>query len=140
MPAQSILYRLFGIGGVPATAMAALRQEGLVLVEEGVRGWITYRNFRAPGKRSSYRVSWFVGSLVITQARFAAFTFSKPIVNIALEAEWLEKLRCELEGDSRLLVTFEAATFDTAVSGTIECRFTTPKAHLFIDQIRARAS
>ncbi len=138
--AKSFLHRLFGIGSVPAALLPVLREEGLVLMEEGISGWVTYRNFRAPGKRSLYRASWFVGSLVVTQERFAAFTFSKPIVNIPLKAEALEKLRCELEGNARLLVAFEAAAFDDDASGKVECRFSTPKAHLFVDQIRARAT
>ena len=66
---------------------------------------------------------------MVTQERFAAFTFSKPIVNIPLKAEVLEKLRCELEGNARLLVAFEAAAFDDDASGKVECRFSTSKAH-----------
>ena len=81
-----------------------------------------------------------MGSLVITQQSFAAFTFSKSIVHVPLKTEFLDKLDFDLEGDSKLLVAFEAAEFDDAASGAIECRFATPKARLVIDQIRARAT
>lgn len=138
--AKSLLHRLFGIGSVPGSQLPALREEGLVLVEEGIRGSVTYLNYRAPGRYSWRRRSWFVGSLVVTQQRFAAFAFSRPIVNVPLKAEYLAKIRCELESDSRLLITFDAGAFNAAASGTVECRFVTPKARLFIDQIGARAT
>lgn len=43
-----------------------LAAEGIVLEDEGVSGSVTFRDFRAPGRRYSLRKSWFLGSLVVT--------------------------------------------------------------------------
>ncbi len=137
--AKSFLYRVFGIGAVPKSILPALRREGMVLLEEGITGTVTYRNFRAPGRRSGYRVSWFVGSLVVTQESFARFAFSKPIVHVPMQTAYLDKLSIETEGNSKLLVAYDASEFDDASSGAVECRFSTPSARRVLDQLRARA-
>ena len=60
--AKSLLYRLFGAGKIPAPLMSQLNAEGIILFDEGVKGSVTYRNFRAPGKRFSWRRQGFAGS------------------------------------------------------------------------------
>ena len=113
-----------------------LEQEGIVLLEEGIGGSVTFRKFRAPGRRYSYRRNWFSGSLVITETRFAGFGFGKPLINVPLEGAHLGKLECSLEKDgSVLLVSFESGDFQDDWSGKIECRFRTPKAKLFLERI-----
>ena len=67
-----------------------LEQEGIVLLEEGISGSVTFRKFRAPWKRYGYRRNWFVGSVVLTEIRFAAFGFSRPVINVPLEREQIE--------------------------------------------------
>ena len=131
----SLLHQVFGFGKIPKPMMPTLQQEGVVLLEEGIGGSVTFRNFRAPWKRYSYRRNGFVGSLVLTQMRFAAFQFSKPLINVPLEREAIEKLDLSLEGEDKLRVGFEAGDFHQNWSGTIECRFSTPRARLFLDRL-----
>jgi hypothetical protein len=44
-----------GSGRLAEELRAALTAEGLVLLEENLTGSITYRNYRAPGQRSSLK-------------------------------------------------------------------------------------
>lgn len=60
----TMLYRLFGVGKFPASVMSELTQEGIVLSDEGVPGSATYRNFRAPHRRSSWRRTAFTAESV----------------------------------------------------------------------------
>ena len=136
---KTLLYRLFGFGGVPQAMKPILEQEGIVLLDEGIGGSITFRNFRAPGKRYSYRKNWFTGSLVVTKLRFAGFAFSRPVINVPLEGPHLDKLDCSLEKEHAILhVAFDSSDFHEEWSGAIECRFRTPKARQFLERLKAR--
>lgn len=47
---KTLLYRLFGLGGIPQDAVDQIEKEGVVLQDEGIRGSVTFKRFRAPGK------------------------------------------------------------------------------------------
>ena len=115
-----------------------LQQEGIVLLDEGIGGSIIFRNFRAPGKRYSYRSNWFTGSLVLTGIRFAGFQYSNPIINVPLEEKWLNELDCSVRGEKTLLVSFDSSVFHEDWSGMIECRFSTEYARLFLERLERR--
>lgn len=138
---KTFLYRFFGLGKIPKRMRPIIEEEGIVLIDEGIGGWIKFKNFRAPGRRYRLKYSWFTGSIVFTQKRFAAFTFYpffNPIINLPLEAEQLNKLQCSLKDETTLCVLFDPSDFDENWSGTIECRFSTPQARLFLEQIRVK--
>ena len=135
MTGKTLLHRLFGFGKIPKALMPTLEDEGIVLLDEGVRGSVTFKNFRAPGKRYYRRRTWFTGSLVITGKRFAAFIHSKPIINVPLADPRIEELHCSLEDGGTLRVAFEAGAFHEGWSGSIECRFATAEAGEFSSRL-----
>ncbi len=137
---QNFLQRFFGIGKVPEQALSAIEHEGVVMLEEGVSGSVTFRSFRAPGKFFFRKRTWFTGSLVITEKRFAAFTYSRPIVNVTFDHERFRDLHCSLKDEKTLSVRFDAAAFNEKQSGEIECRFSTPDARQFLEQIETRTA
>jgi hypothetical protein len=53
--AMTLLYRLFRIGGLPKNVRTALESEGMRIIEEGIRVSVTYRDFKAPGKRFTWK-------------------------------------------------------------------------------------
>ncbi len=134
---KTLLYRLFGLGKVPKRILPGLEQEGIVLLDEGVSGSVTFRNLRAPGRYHSWRRSWFTGSLVLTGKRFSAFAFSKAIIDVPLDDNRIDELRCSLEGEATLCVHFDPSAFNEGWSGALECRFSTPQARLFLEQLDA---
>ena len=134
---KTLLHRLFGLGKVPRRVLPNLEQEGIVLLDEGISGSVTFRNFRAPGRRHSWKRSWFTGSLVITGNRFAAFAFSKAIVNVPLDDDRMSELRVSIDGEATLCVQFDPSAFHEDWSGTLECRFSTPLARLFLERLGA---
>ena len=91
--AKSFLYRLFGIGKIPKLLNDTLRIEGIVVADEGVPGSVTYRDFRAPGRYSSWRKQGFVGSVVITNSRLVALMYSSFAVNVPLTDERVRQLQ-----------------------------------------------
>ena len=132
---KTLLYRLFGLGKVPKRILPGLEREGIVLLDEGVSGSVTFRNLRAPGRYHSWRRSWFTGSLVLTGKRFSAFAFSKAIIDVPLGDDRINELRCSLEGEATLCVHFDPSAFNEGWSGALECRFSTPQARLFLEHL-----
>ena len=133
---KTIFYRLFGIGRLPKRYASTLRREGIVLLEEGIGGTVTLKHFKAPGRRHSWKRSWFTGCLVLTEKTFAAFTLVRPLIYVPLaDAPHLAALDCTIEKDGVLLITFDASTFNEDWSGIVECRFKTPLAKQFLDRV-----
>ena len=59
MSKKALSYRLFGVGKIPEQFVAALKPEGILLMDEGIKGSVTYLDFHAPGKSSSWRRQWY---------------------------------------------------------------------------------
>lgn len=113
-----------------------LQSEGNVLMDEGLKGSVTLRKFRAPGRFHSYKKTGFAGSIVITGIRFAAFTYSRPIINIPVKDERLKLLDFSIPKEDIFCVKFDANTFHDNWQGSVECRFSTPMAGIFIEKLQ----
>ena len=134
---KTLFYRLFGWGQLPKAMRPILESEGIVLFDEGLGGTITLRNYRSPTRRSGYRCNWFTGSLIVTGLRFAAFSISRPLINVPLDVARLRLLDCSIEKGTKLKVAYDAADFDDNTTGKVELRFRTGKARLFLERIQA---
>src|SRR5437867_158901 len=82
--AKTLLYRLFGVGKIPEPTAAALRREGLLLLEEGIPGSVTYRNFRAPGKYALWKRQWYTAAVILTEVRLLGLRYADPIIDVPL--------------------------------------------------------
>ena len=74
--AKTLLYRLFGVGKIPAQLSAELKLENVILLDEGISGSVTYLDFRAPGKRFGWSRQWFSAGIALTQVRLVALQYS----------------------------------------------------------------
>ena len=90
---KTLLYRLFGLGRIPQEAKHQIQKEGVILLDEGIGGSVTFKRFRAPGKYDGWRRIWFSGSVVLTRDHFLAFKYSQPIIGVA----WIDKKLKELD-------------------------------------------
>ena len=136
--AKTLLYRLFGVGRMPAPWRSTIESEGVILIDEGIAGSVTYRDFRAPGKRSAWRKVAFSGSIALTKTRLLALQYANPAINIPLDDERFKQLRISVEGEQTLLVAFDASLFHDDWSGTMEYRFRTSQAKTLFETLRAR--
>jgi hypothetical protein len=68
-----IFSRFFFSGKLPDPLRAELEAEGIVLLEEDLRGTITYRNYRAPGRRYGLRKARIAGAIAVTRQRVVAW-------------------------------------------------------------------
>lgn len=133
--AKTLFYRLFGLGKMPQQLRATLNLEGLVLFDEGIKASLTYLDFRAPGKRFTWRKQWFTGCIALTKLRLVALQYSSQAINVPLNDERIRRLRISIEGEETLLISFDPGLFHADWSGTMEYRFHTPQARAFLERL-----
>ena len=133
--AKTLLYRLFGVGKIPAQWRATIESEGIVLMDEGIGGTVTYRDFRSPGRRASWKKSAFSGAIALTKARLLALQFSSPVINVPLDDDRLPQMQVSVEGEDKILIGFNANVFHNDWSGTLEYRFRTKHAAAFLKNL-----
>jgi hypothetical protein len=132
---KTLLYRLFGVGRMPWQWRSMIESEGVVLFDEGIGGSITYRDFSAPGRRSSWRTVAFSGSIALTGTRLLALQYANPAIDVPLDDPRLKQMQFSVEGEDKLLVAFNANLFHDDWSGTIEYRFRTELAPAFLKSL-----
>jgi hypothetical protein len=138
--AKSLLYRLFGLGKMPAELAATLQGEGVILMDEGIKGSVTYLDFRAPGRRANWRRQWFTATIALTEARLLALQNSNTAINVPLRDERMRRMKFSVEDDGALLISFDPALFHSDWSGTMEYRFKTERAQGFVGKLREYTS
>jgi hypothetical protein len=107
---------------------------------EGLWGSVTFHNYRAPGRYSSWRRTGLIGSFALTSRRVAAYGFAQRLLDIAYADPKLKAVAFALENQGRLRATFDVSTFHSDRSGTIELRFRTAQAPRIIELLRQRAA
>ena len=120
---------IVGSGLLPDDLRAALSAEGIVLIEEGLPGSVTYRNYRAPGRYSNWRKVAFSGAIAITTRRLvvAAARGGKQ-VDVPLVPDSRRAVQVSSDKPDTVLFTIDPHVFDPQKSGTIEIRLRTPRA------------
>jgi hypothetical protein len=120
---------LLGSGRLSADLRASLAAEGIVLLEEGLSGSVTYRNYRSPRFAASWRKMAFTGAIAITGQRFvvAASRGGKP-VDVPLTHELRRAVTVRTDRSDRVVFTVDPSAFDPRKSGTVEVRLRTPRA------------
>jgi hypothetical protein len=132
---KTFLYKLFGIGKMPAPDAAAVRSEDVILFDEGFKGTKTYINFRSPWRYSNWKRQWFTASIAMTGTRLIAFQYALKMIDAAFSDERFGGLKFSIEADGALLVAFDASLFLSHTTGNLEHRFFTPLAREFFTKI-----
>ena len=130
---KTILYRLFKVGGIPQQLRPRLESEGMLVFDEGIGGWIVMKDFRAPGKRSKYRMTGFSGFVAVTRRRVIAHAYGRRMLNVPFDDSRIYALTVKLVNSNRIEWSFESSVFHSDWSGRITLRFNTPKANEFYD-------
>jgi len=132
---KTISYRLFSIGGISKKLRPVLEKEGMLVCDEGIRGWFVTKNFKAPGKRFWCRQEGFSGFLAITEKRIIAYAYWKLIINLPFDDAKLSAINAELINPNRIDLSFESSVFHHDRQGIITVRFYTEKAQKFYDTL-----
>ena len=83
MPAMPFLSRFLKRTGEPPEELrAGLVADGIVLIEEHLNASLTFRHYRAQGKRFSFRRRWMGGAVIVTRNRFVICLGRQKYVNV----------------------------------------------------------
>jgi hypothetical protein len=132
---------LLGNGTLKPELRAALEAEGLVLVEEGLRGSVRYKRFKAPGRRHHDKITGERIGLGISEERFVVYcrSGSAELIDSAFTNPRVGMLDVSLEGEDKVAIRIDYDHADVAkVSGEITIRATTPNATNIVEELRAR--
>ena len=132
---------LLGNGRLKPELRAALESEGLVLIEEGLKGSVRYKRFRAPGRRHHGKVTPERIGLAISEERFVVYCRSGivKLIDTAFSNPRLSTLDVSLRGDDRVAIRVDYDRADVPnVSGEVSILARTPNAANIVDHLRAR--
>jgi len=127
---------MFGIAAVPRKLLPFLKQEDIVVFDEGMKGWFITENVKAPGKRYHHRREGFLSWLVVTRERILCYTYWKQQINISLKDPKISELYFFIPNDKALSISFESSVFRDGWNGIIELRFQTEKALEFFNALQ----
>ncbi|MBX7254827.1 MAG: hypothetical protein K1Y02_00600 [Candidatus Hydrogenedentes bacterium] len=131
--AQTVFYRLFGLGGLSRQRRKDYESEGVVYLDEGIWYSIKFQRFRAPGIWIHWKKKLCAGSVVFTRKRLiilSAFSLLT-IVEIPLNNPLDKGLRIEVDG-KRVRMEFDAEDFLPRATGHVTVKFSSAEAtHLF---------
>lgn len=132
-----------GSGEFKPELLAELEGEGLVALEQGLKGSIRYDNFKAPGRRFHGKVTGERLAIAVTEKRIAVCcrSGSVELINSPFTLERLKAVEPSLSEEGRLALLIDYDRMPDAegkVAGQLTIRAWTPKAPLIVDELEAR--
>jgi hypothetical protein len=124
---------LFGTGRLPRMVRDQVAGEDLLALEEGLGGSITYRHYKAPGKRARLKKVGISGAVCVTDKRLLVWGARGKLVDVPREDKRFAAIEVEAEAPDRILFAWEAGLFHDNRSGRVEVRLHPVQA----DQITA---
>ena len=127
---------MFGWGRLPASKRHTLESEGLRFLEEGLPAILTLRQYRAPGRMTSFRRQGGSAALALSSERLVLAIYRRSIVDLRFDDACFAHLEID-KTDRGLRISFEAERFDDRQSGAVEVRLRTDCAQDLLDRIAA---
>lgn len=128
MTSKTLGYRLFRWGRIPSTRRDAFEQEGILILDEGVPVVVTFRRFRAPGKRFGIRRSSGSGAVVVTPRRLAVLYYRWPVFSLPRNALDTSALTVLEPRPGVLTFDLDAAALGAQYSGSVSVRLRTDRS------------
>jgi hypothetical protein len=128
-------------GRLPQALRAELEAEGVLLLEERLKGSATYRQYQVPGQRAASGVESVLASLALTRRRLVVHGTRGALLNAPVERGG--DVAWDVEEAGRLRLRFEVSDFDPHRSGSVELRLDSPRAaeiHASLQEWIARSS
>lgn len=119
---------LLGSGRLPEQIRAELAAGGIVLLEEGLTGSVTYRRFRAPGQRANWRKQAVTGAVAVGADRLVVWAGHFRHIDVPLAHPVRAAIEVRAERPDRVCFAYDAAATSPDRSGRVEVRLRTPRA------------
>jgi hypothetical protein len=120
---MGFLRRLFfGSGRLPKMVRGQIESEDVLLLEEGLLGSITYRRYRAPGKRARLKKVGIAGAVCVTDRRLLVWGARGKLIDVPFDDERFAAIEVAAEEPDRVLFAWENSVFHSKRSGRVEVR------------------
>ncbi len=132
---------LLGNGKLSPEVRAQLEAEGLVLVEENLRGSVRYTRFKAPGRYHNGKVQPQRFALAISEHGLVVYCRSGKVelMDSAFDQPNLSALDIALDGTDKLILGVDYDKLaQPGVSGQVAIHLKTPHAVAIAEELRAR--
>ena len=128
--------------------MKELQSEVIEVYDEGIHCSLTFKNFKAPGRRETWRRIWFGGAIALTASRLVALSGTRfttgialsddggQLINVPSDDDRFRLMSVSLDKPDRLVIAFDASLFHHDWSGELEYRFRTQQAQHLLDAIK----
>jgi hypothetical protein len=114
-------------GTVPGSTRRALDEEGVVFLEEGLRGtvaWLSYGRTGRPGPETDA----IDGAIAVTQHRFVVWAGRHEYIDVALNHPIRDTVTVSVDEPGQVCFRYPAEKFSRGRTGTIEVRLRTDNA------------
>lgn len=119
---------LFGPGRFGEPLRAQLTAQDPLVLDEGLAGSITYRDYHAPGEYSSWSREPVTGAIAVTTHRLVVWIGSGKHIDIPFTGPFRTAVDIAVEPRNRICFTYQAERFSPVRSGTVTVRLRTPQA------------
>lgn len=127
---------LFG-GSVPDTLRAELEAEAVLILAEDCPGTLTYRDFRSPHRRASFKKQGLRGAVVVTSRRVVICRRRATLLDVPFDDPRFAALEWTEDRPDRFCVGFDVAQFHDDWSGRWEIRLTTERTPEILARVRS---
>jgi hypothetical protein len=110
--------------------------EGFLVLAEGLRGSILYRNYRAPGQYSSYKIEAVRGAVAVTPRRLVVAINGHKHVDVPHDHALRGAVRVGVDDKGRLAIGYDPTAFDPRRSGEVTIRLRTDAADRVLTALR----
>lgn len=126
-----LLYRLFRLGSIPEKLLLLLKQEGIIVSDNGIDGCFIAQHVNGPKKKYRHQSEGFSGCLVITKEKVVCYTYRRRQINISVKDPKITKLYVKTLNEEKLYLSFKSTDFQDSWNGVIKFQFNTKKALQF---------
>jgi hypothetical protein len=125
---NAVLRLLLGPGRLPEPLRAQLAADDVLVLEEGLLGSVTYRNYRAPGQRFGSGRSAVSGAVAMTNTRLVVWAGCLKHIDVPRGHPLWRAIEVQAERPGRVRFTYDAGATNTALSGQVTVRLRTTQA------------
>lgn len=118
---------------LPNALRLELAAEGLLVLEEGLRGSITFHNFRAPGRYTSWGREPMTGAVALSWRRILVWAVRGKQVDVPFDHPLRSAVTLGVEKSDLLRIEADAGAFHPQRSGRIVYRLRTESAGTICD-------
>lgn len=116
-------------GRLPPQVRVEPAAQDVLILEEGLKGSITYRNYRAPGRYAALDKSAIRAALAITADRVViALSPTYKELDVPRSGPWTRVVAVRAERSDLVCFSWRVEAFHRDRSGTEEVRLRTPRA------------